>query len=112
MMHANAEGATFAVRPNRGASIDPFKQEETMAYRSFSSVTALAAAVVALSLAAVLPASAQASDPFEALKGEWKGGGTVTPMGGDPVRSPARSPTISLARARAKSALRRRGYDD
>jgi hypothetical protein len=85
-MHANAEGATVAVRPlQAGASFDQSKQEETMAYRSFSSVTALAAAVVALSLAAALPASAQASDPFEALKGEWKGGGTVTPMGGDPV---------------------------
>lgn len=56
-----------------------------MQYRSFSSLSALAAAVAALTLATALPASAQASDPFQALKGEWKGGGTVTPMGGEPV---------------------------
>lgn len=110
-MHANAEGASFAVRPcNRGASIDPFKQEETMAYRAFSSVTALAATVAALSLAVVLPASAQASDPFEALKGEWKGGGTVTPMGGDPVPVACKV-TYDLSGERLAQNLRCAGED-
>jgi len=55
-----------------------------MGYRSFSSPAALA--LGALLLAATVPASAQSADPFAALKGEWKGGGTVTPMGGDPVK--------------------------
>ena len=55
-----------------------------MGYRSFSSSTALALGALLLAMSA--PASAQSSDPFAALKGEWKGGGTVTPMGGDPVK--------------------------
>lgn len=53
--------------------------------RSFSPFT-MPALVAACLLAGTVAASAEAGSPFEALKGEWKGGGTVTPMGGDPVK--------------------------
>lgn len=56
-----------------------------MGYRLFSSLAAPLLALAALLLIATA-AGAQSGDPFEALKGEWKGGGTVTPMGGDPVK--------------------------
>ena len=48
----------------------------------------LAALILAVALAA--PAGAAdpkaAGTPFDALSGEWKGGGTVTPMKGEPLK--------------------------
>ena len=68
-----------------------------MGYRLFPSL-AEALPLAALILAAVLAAPAGAADPkaagtpFEALSGDWKGGGTVTPNKGDPMKAriPAR----------------------
>jgi hypothetical protein len=56
-----------------------------MGHRLFLSLAAPLFSLAALLLVATA-AGAQSGDPFEALKGEWKGGGTVTPMGGDPVK--------------------------
>ena len=61
-----------------------------MGYRLFSTLNAMSLAV--LMLAGVLGAPVEAADsktagsPFEALAGEWTGGGTVTPNKGDPLK--------------------------
>ena len=56
-----------------------------MGYR-FSSFAAGALPIAALLLTATIAAGADSGSPFDALKGEWKGGGTVTPMGGEPAK--------------------------
>lgn len=61
-----------------------------MGYRLSSPLNAMPLAV--LMLAGVLGAPVQAADskaagsPFDALAGEWTGGGTVTPNKGDPLK--------------------------
>ena len=61
-----------------------------MVYRSFSSLVGLGVVLgtlLAVSLVASpsFAASSKASgNPFDQLKGYWRGGGTVTPMGGKP----------------------------
>ena len=61
-----------------------------MGHRLFSSPThramPLAALVLAASLAAPGNAATPAGDLFEKLSGDWKGGGTVTPAKGDPMK--------------------------
>ena len=63
-----------------------------MGYRLFSSPAHRAMPLAALVLAAALalPDRGEAADPagnpFEQLRGEWKGGGTVTPAKGDPMK--------------------------
>lgn len=63
-----------------------------MGYRLFSSLTREALPLAALVVTAVLIAPAGAADPkaagspFDALSGEWKGGGTVTPAKGEPLK--------------------------
>jgi hypothetical protein len=65
-----------------------------MRYRSIFSTTGNAVPVLALLLVAVLAApafsasskAASASNPFDALKGYWSGGGTVTPVNGKAER--------------------------
>ncbi|HEU0018297.1 MAG TPA: hypothetical protein VFQ31_08095 [Methyloceanibacter sp.] len=63
-----------------------------MGYRLFSSLTREALPLAALVVTAVLIAPAGAADPkaagspFDALSGEWKGGGTVTPTKGEPLK--------------------------
>ena len=56
-----------------------------MRFRSFAQ-SLVTLPLAALLLIANFAAAAQSSAPFEALKGEWKGGGTVTALGGDPVK--------------------------
>jgi hypothetical protein len=79
-----------------------------MDYRTVSS--AKAAAVAAFLVAATLPSSAWAGDPFEALKGEWKGGGTVTPLGGEPVKVACKV-SYGLAGATLSQSFRCAGED-
>ena len=63
-----------------------------MGYRLFSSSAHWAMPLAALALAAAwrfhlrvrLPTAA--GNPFDRLSGDWKGGGTVTPAKGDPVK--------------------------
>jgi hypothetical protein len=63
-----------------------------MVYRSFSSLVGLGVVLgtlLAVSLVASpsFAASSKASgNPFDQLKGYWRGGGTVTPMGGKPEK--------------------------
>ena len=63
-----------------------------MGYRLFPSLADTAMPLAALILAVTLGAPAGAADPkaagtpFEALSGDWKGGGTVTPNKGDPIK--------------------------
>ena len=63
-----------------------------MGYRLFPSLANKAMPLAALALAVALAAPAGAADPkaagtpFEALSGDWKGGGTVTPAKGDPMK--------------------------
>src|SRR6476660_10221128 len=62
-----------------------------MGYRLFSSpahwAMPLAALVLAAGLALPSPGeAAEAGNPFEQLSGDWKGGGTVTPAKGDPMK--------------------------
>ena len=63
-----------------------------MGYRLFPSLANKAMPLAALALAVALAAPAGAADPkaagtpFEALSGDWKGGGTVTPNKGDPIK--------------------------
>jgi hypothetical protein len=61
-----------------------------MGYRLFlssaRSAMPLAALILAAALAAPGEAAAQAGNLFDKLSGEWKGGGTVTPAKGDPVK--------------------------
>jgi len=59
-----------------------------MGYRLFSSLTRRALPLAALILAAALASPAEAAapkaagNPFDQLKGYWRGGGTVTPTNG------------------------------
>ena len=46
----------------------------------------LAALVLALAVAAPGKAADPAGNPFDKLSGDWKGGGTVTPAKGDPMK--------------------------
>jgi hypothetical protein len=80
-----------------------------MRHASFSSFV-VPAIFIAGALAVALPASAQSGDPFEVLKGEWKGGGTVTPMGGDPVKVVCKV-TYDLAGATLSQNFRCAGQD-
>ena len=63
-----------------------------MGYRLFLPLTVsampLVAVVLALGLATPVGAAdpTTGSNPFEALSGEWKGGGTVTPNKGQPLK--------------------------
>jgi hypothetical protein len=63
-----------------------------MAYRLLSTMTLMSLPAVLMILAAALAAPAVAADsktsgtPFEALAGEWQGGGTVTPNKGEPLK--------------------------
>ena len=63
-----------------------------MGYRLFPSLANKAMPLAALALAVALAAPAGAADPkaagtpFEALSGDWKGGGTVTPAKGEPLK--------------------------
>ena len=63
-----------------------------MGYRLFPSLAKKAMPLAAAILAATLTVPASAADPkaagtpFEALSGDWKGGGTVTPAKGDPMK--------------------------
>ena len=62
-----------------------------MGYRLFSSpahwAMPLAALVLAAGLALPSPGeAAEAGNPFDRLSGDWKGGGTVTPAKGDPMK--------------------------
>ena len=63
-----------------------------MGYRLFPSLAEKAMPLAAAILAATLTVPAGAADPkaagtpFEALSGDWKGGGTVTPAKGDPMK--------------------------
>lgn len=62
-----------------------------MGNRLLSSLTVSAVPLAALALALALATSVGAADPeaggnpFEALSGEWKGGGTITPNKGEPL---------------------------
>jgi hypothetical protein len=42
------------------------------------------AALILVSISVQPAAAAEAADPFEALSGDWKGGGRVVPASGDP----------------------------
>jgi hypothetical protein len=53
---------------------------------SARSAMPLAALILAAALAAPGEAAAQTGNLFEQLSGEWKGGGTVTPAKGDPMK--------------------------
>jgi hypothetical protein len=53
---------------------------------SARSAVPLAALILAVALAAPGGAAPQAGNLFEQLSGEWKGGGTVTPAKGDPMK--------------------------
>ena len=63
-----------------------------MGYRLFPSLAEKAMPLAVLILAATLTVPAGAADPkaagtpFEALSGDWKGGGTVTPAKGEPLK--------------------------
>jgi hypothetical protein len=63
-----------------------------MGYRLSPSSPRKVLPLAALILAAAFAPSAQAADskaagnPFELLSGDWKGGGTVTPAKGDPMK--------------------------
>src|SRR5262245_46161751 len=61
-----------------------------MGHRLFSLSTRRAIPLAALMLAASVStpggAATPAADLFEQLSGDWKGGGTVTPSKGDPVK--------------------------
>ena len=63
-----------------------------MGFRPFSPLSREAMPLAALILAVALAAPAGAADPkaagtpFDALSGEWKGGGTVTPVKGEPLK--------------------------
>ena len=63
-----------------------------MGYRLFPSLAEKAMPLSALIVAAALTVPAGAADPkaagtpFEALSGDWKGGGTVTPAKGEPLK--------------------------
>ena len=63
-----------------------------MGYRLFPSLAHKAVPLAALILTVALAAPAVAADPkaagspFDALSGDWKGGGTVTPTKGDPMK--------------------------
>jgi hypothetical protein len=63
-----------------------------MGYRLFPSLADKAMPLAALILAVALTAPAGAADPkatgtpFEALSGDWKGGGMVTPNKGEPLK--------------------------
>lgn len=63
-----------------------------MGYRLISPLTCSTVTLAALILATALAAPAGAADPkaagtpFDALSGDWKGGGTVTPAKGDPLK--------------------------
>ena len=63
-----------------------------MGYRLFPSLAEKAMPVSAMIVAAALTVPAGAADPkaagtpFEALSGDWKGGGMVTPAKGEPLK--------------------------
>jgi hypothetical protein len=63
-----------------------------MGYRLFPLLADKAMPLTALFLAVALTAPARAADPksadtpFDALSGDWKGGGTVTPTKGEPMK--------------------------
>ena len=62
-----------------------------MGYRLFPTLTGSAMPLAVLMLTAALTAPAGAAEdakasPFDALAGEWTGGGTVTPAKGDPLK--------------------------
>jgi hypothetical protein len=92
MMHAGGSGGN--ARHRKGLFEGQFLTFPTrgipMGHRLFSSSThramPLAALVIAASLAAPGNAATPAGDLFEQLSGDWKGGGTVTPAKGDPMK--------------------------
>src|SRR5262245_56664336 len=92
MMHAGGSGGNAC--PRKGLFEGQFLTFSTrgrpMGHRLFSLSThraiPLAALVLSSSLATPGGAVAQATDLFKQLSGDWKGGGTVTPSKGDPVK--------------------------
>ena len=98
MMHANAEGATSTVQAlHAGASFDLSNQKTTMGHRIDLALCVndrysppLCLAVSWHRKLAFGARLAAAVNPFDALKGEWKGGGTVRRWAARRSRSPAR----------------------
>lgn len=60
-----------------------------MTQRWFSAL--LPAALLAVVALIPLPADARSENPFEDLKGSWRGGGTLSPLGGDQERVSCRA---------------------
>jgi hypothetical protein len=91
MMHAGGSGGNACHR--KGLFEGQFLTSPTrgipMGHRLFSLSTHRAMPLAALALTACLAApgnAAPAADLFEKLNGDWKGGGTVTPAKGDPMK--------------------------
>jgi hypothetical protein len=82
---------------------------EFMGHRLLWSLAATFIPLAVLMLVAT-SAGAQSGDPFGALKGEWKGGGTVTALGGDPVKVACKV-TYDLAGDTLSQKLRCAGED-
>jgi hypothetical protein len=87
-----------------------------MGYRLFLPLTVSAMPLVAVVLALGLATPVGAADPttgnnpFEALSGEWKGGGTVTPNKGDPLKVACKA-TYKVAGSTLNQHLRCAGVD-
>jgi hypothetical protein len=88
-----------------------------MGYRLFSSLTRKALPLAALILAASLASPAEAAapkamggNPFDQLKGYWKGGGTVTPMNGKSEKVSCRV-TYNVAGSAVSQTMRCAGTD-
>ena len=87
-----------------------------MGYRLLSPLTRETTALAALVLAVALAAPAGAVDPkaagtpFEALSGDWKGGGTVTPEKGEPLKVACKA-TYKVTGATLSQKLRCAGDD-
>src|SRR6478735_2584721 len=87
-----------------------------MGYHLLSSLPRKAPLLAALILAAAFAPPAQAAElkaagnPFEQLSGDWKGGGTVTPAKGDPMKVACKA-TYKVTGSALTQSLRCAGAD-